>query len=207
MSKKYMFPNNKIGFDDYLSTIQKEFRVKPVFCIHNSLKEGIESLTQMDDLEKRQKMIDASFLVDRRFQGYDKEFIKIPIMMTIANMMGNYYDSISELNASELALLGGFSYVYDSGELSQFLKVFGCKPLIEAVVEKTPDQSEQERILSVVENKYYEFGIDEADDKEVNRFRLESVMAVRNSSSEELLGMASTLDDILNMETQEGKSI
>ena len=206
MSKSYMFSNNEIGYDEYLSILEKTLKEGNTFSEYGSLKEGINAVTMMDDPFKRQKLIEASFLVDRWFHTrstlVDDTFTKLPIIMTIANMIGNHYDDISKLNTEELATLGHFSFVVIPANMKEHLRLFGNKPLLEAVVEKTSDKMERSQILGVVESKYYEFAIDktinEEGNDELSRFKLESTMLVKNSSKEELLNMVKPLSELVS---------
>lgn len=199
--KKYIFPNNKIGYDEYLR-IMEEFVKEPApLCSKMQLEVGVEALTKIDDPNKRQKLIDASILVDqmlpRRYKMMDDTLPKQPSILAIANMIANHYDLISDLDIEQLAVLGYFSYVVEPSYMEKHLKLFGDKRLLDVVMEKTEDNKERYKLLELVEDKCIEFAIDKCDERDFNLFKIESIMAIKCNSKESLFGMLRSEEEVM----------
>ena len=200
MRGAYLFPNNKISYDQYLKTVEDMVSHGSVICSTENISVGIEALTTLDDPVRRQKMIDVSVWADRDFsESYSRNtniFKKLPIIMSVADMMGNFYDSVKELNNEELALLGFFSFVVRHSEMEEHLKLFSDKDLLSSVISTFPTKEDRMTALGIVEDKYYEFAIDKEPESELYKFKKESIMAIRCSSNEEFLSMAKPLEEI-----------
>lgn len=211
MENMYLFSNDKISYDDYLKTVESMINVGSSICSKDCLETGIASITKMDDSVKRKKLIGASVTVDRElsipYSGSANVFKKLPMIMTLANMIENHYPLIEGLNNDELVLLSYFSFVEDSSNMGEHLKLFGDHDLLSSVIEKTSNRDEQIGILGVVEDKNFEFAIDKASDDEFEKFKKESIMVVRNSSKEELLSMVKPIEEVFEELEEQGFSI
>lgn len=202
MEKGRLFSNDKIGYEEYLKKVGEMVEKGSIICKEEELRVGIDALTKIDDEERRRKMISSSYLVDKEFNiPYERtngHIRKLPIIMTIANMVGNYYDKVKDLSSEELLLLGNLSYVVGINSMEEHLNLFGNKPLLESVMKKTANIEERNTILRGIETSYFKLNIDKDDNLSLNKFRDEMISRINASPKEELLGMARTIDEVLS---------
>lgn len=199
MKNAYLFPNNKIGYDDYLRTIQDAVSKDFEPWNKERFEKGISSLLKIEDQERRQKMIDTSVWIDRLFtkeySSSNSTVKKLPVIMTLANIMCNHYDKVHDLSIEQMVLLGDFSSIIRDVAMDSHLKVFGDKDLLDAVINKTIDRDERFDILGVVEDKYLQTGIDKSD-FEIEKFKKEMTSVININSKEYLLGMVRPIEEI-----------
>lgn len=197
MNKKFLFSNNKISYDDYLKVISSMVNHSSSICSRDCLETGISSITKIDDPDKRQKMIDISVDIDREFtESSPNIYRKLPLIMCLANMIENHYDFVKNLTNEDLVLLSAFSFVVKSNEMQGHLELFGDHALLKEVIKKVSYREEQMRILGIIEDKYFELGIDKADSEELTKFKKESLMFIKCSSREELLGAVIPVEEL-----------
>jgi hypothetical protein len=200
MGEARLFSDKEINFEDYLTTISNAMVECPVVSCRVNFEKGVNALLDMNDNEKRKKLIDTSIVADQVLTASHTKtndlFHKLPVMMTLANFIGNYYDTIKELSNEQLALLGMFSFAVFEEHMPKHLEFFANIELLQAVLNKTQNRFEQLDILSVIEDKYFDFCIDKKEGLELNNFRDEMTELVNNSPKAEILAMRRPLEDI-----------
>jgi len=199
MAKKHLFTDSKIGYDEFLKTIQGVLDNKPILCYKDNVEVGVEGFLKIDDPIQRQKAIDSSFIIDKQFDSPnskdDNIFIKLPIILGIGNLMGNYADYVKDLDYEELALLGAASFTVDDKEyITSSLKILGNKEILSAIIEKTSNKQERVSILGVVMDKYESLSDIEKNDNMINSFKKDVTTMIKSNSREDLLGMVKPID-------------
>ena len=200
MNYNHLFPDKEITFEYYMMAIKGSLIAQPVFACRTNIEAGVEALSTLHDDERTRKLIDTSIVIDKNLtEPYSKKndlFHKVPVFMTAISLVGNHYDDIKDLSAEQLAVLSIFSCVIDEKYMSDHLKMFANRELLQSVIDKTTKWREQSIILGVVEDRYFDFGIDKKDEVELNNFRNEMTSFVNNSSKEELLAMQKPIEVI-----------
>ncbi len=195
MRVKRLFPHEGIGYDDYLRTVKSIMDDRVVFCSKNCIEVGVESLTKINDEERQKRLISSSILMDKIIDERNHS-LKIPTVLTLANFMANYYDKIRRLNDDELVTLGLFSCVVDPLYMEEHLDLFTDKEILKSTMSKTIIHNEQIAILSLIEEKYDEFLVNNENKEGLEKFKKDSIMLIKNSSKEELLSMVKTPQEI-----------
>ena len=200
MKEAYLFPDKEISFDNYLSIVSNAMVASPVVSCRVNFEKGVNALLSIEESEKRQKLIDASITVDRALTTTHTKsndlFHKLPVIMTLANFVGNYYDNVKDLSSEQLALLGMFSFAVFEEHMGRHLEFFANRELLQCVLDKTIDIYEQLDVLSVMEDKYFDFCIDKKEGLELNNFRDGLITYVNDNPKAELLAMRRPLEDI-----------
>lgn len=191
MRVKRLFPHDDIGYDDYLKTVKSIMDGKIIFCSKSCIEVGVESLTKIDNEESQGRLISSSILMDK-IVGEDIQSLKIPTVLTLANFIANHYDKIKRLNDDELVTLGLFSCVVDPLYMEEHLDVFADKEILKSAMSKTIIHNEQIAILSLIEEKYDEFLVNNENKEGLEGFKKDSIILIKNSSKEELLSMVKT---------------
>lgn len=208
MNKVTLFPNSKMGYDEYLKNIQDIMSTSPFVSCKSNIEVGIESMIQINEPEKRQKMIEISLLIDKESVSpstmNNKLFKKLPVIMTIANLLANHYDMVEDLTIEQLVFLGHFSYSVNPEYMNGHLRFAANKNLLQATIDKSNDIYERNNILGVVEDKYFEFAIDKKDSIALNSFLEESVAMIRQTPKEEILGMVKPIEVVVAELEKEG---
>lgn len=190
MKKGYFFESTDITYDEYLNSVNNVIKEGSFICSKDTLEVGMLSLTKLDDENLRKKLIEISVLIDRQFPSSERSTYsdqKLPVIMSMANILANHYDYVKTLENNELLLLGIFSSVVEPIHIEENLKVIADKNILSAVIEKTSNYEEQMQMLQVVENKYCEVIYDKENFEEIERFKKESYMAIKDSSKEEFI--------------------
>ena len=195
MRVKRLFPHDDIGYDDYLKTVKYLMEGKTIFCGPECVKVGVESLTKINDEERQKRLISSSILMDKTIDERNHS-LKIPTVLTLANFMANHYDKVKKLNDDELVTLGLFSCVVDPLYMEEHLDLFADKELLKLTMTKTITHNEQITILGLIEEKYDEFLVNNENKEGLEEFKKDSIMLIKNSSKEELLGMVKTPQEI-----------
>lgn len=203
MKIKRLFPHDDIGYDDYLKTVKSIMDNRIIFGNKNSIEAGVESLTKIDYEEKQERLISSSILMDK-IVGVDIQSLKIPTVLTLANLIANHYDKVKKLNDDELVTLGLFSCVVDPLYMEQHLDLFADKELLKLTMTKTIIHNEQIAVLSLIEEKYDEFLINNDSKEGLEEFKQNSIMLIKNSTKDELLSMVKTPQEIEAELVQQG---
>lgn len=200
MKYKYLFDKKRMDYDEYLQVVSDMITRGSRICSKDTLEVGVDAITKIDDPIKRKKMINTSLVIDREFtipySNSSNTFKKLPIILTLANMMENHYELIKDLNSNELTLLSFFSFVVDSSYMKDHLKMCADHNLLASIIEKTPDIYHQSDILGVIEDKFFEFDIDVNNKSELDKFKRESATFVRSNSEVDLLNMVKPFEEI-----------
>lgn len=208
MARRRFFEDEVTSYPEYLKNIQNMMGNRVYFASKSTIEKGIESLTMIEDIERQNKLISSSILVDKLYNiggAYNGNCArKFPIIMTIANMLSNHYNDISTLSDKELSCLGGFLYVFEPESVKDYVKIFSDKGILKETLKKTNNVHEQFDILCVIQDKYFEFAIDYEDKEGISKFKKESAMFIKNTDKEELLNMVKPLSVIVKELNEKG---
>ncbi len=204
----YLFEKKRMNYDEYLKVVGNMVAKGSKICSKDCLEVGVDAITKIDDSTKRKKMMDVSFVIDREFSepysNSENTFKKLPIILTLANMMENHYELVTDLNNNELALLSFFSFVVNSKYMRDHLKMCADHDVLSSIIEKTPNIYHQLEILGVVEDKFLEFDIDVNNKEELDNFKKESATFIRSNSEADLLDMVKPFEEVYKELEQEG---
>ncbi|MBQ7136687.1 MAG: hypothetical protein IJO43_01765 [Bacilli bacterium] len=203
-----LFPNQNMEFDEYLKNIQELLTTTKVVSCGINMTTGMKSMLTIDDLEKRQKLIDASLMLDREKLTNNtldnKKFKKLPVIMTLANIIANHYERVDDLNIEQLVLLGHFSSCVDESYMAEHLGVVANKELLQTALEKTDDFYERMDVLEAVMEDYLHSGIDKNDEEALNNFKNASIIMIKNTPIEEIIAKVSTTEDLFEELSKKG---
>lgn len=201
MGKLYLFPNDKVPYDTYLKTIEDMAKIGSGICCGETLKTGLEAITKIDDIEQRKRLVASSFQIDRDFSFPGalqcNTFKKLPLIMTVANMIGNHKEQVKGVTPSQFSFLSFFSFVVKPSEMEEHLDIFGDSLLLSIIESKMDILDDRVKALQIVEDKYYEFALDKASQEEVEKFKKESIMAIYASTKEEFLSFGKTEEQLM----------
>lgn len=193
--------NKDITYDEYLKIVQDSLSGQTAFLAsRNMIKKGVESLLQLDDIEKREKVISCSIEADKllspaysREKNIDK---KIPVVLTIGHLVNDYYNDVKDLKDKELVLSALLNSFVEPHELENNIAFSSNKKLLSTVIKKTNDIIEQMNILSVIEESFEKQQINKNDKASLNNFISNSILFIENNSKEEILSYGPTNEDI-----------
>lgn len=208
MNKLYLFPNDKISYDTYLKTVEDMAKSGPIIGSRETLAKGLEAITKIDDIYQRERLISASFQIDRDFSWIGAKdyntFKKMPLILTVANMIGNHEEQVKGVTSSQFSFLSFFSFVVDPNEMEEHLNVFGDALLLSVIEKRMDTLDERNHALQIIEDKYYEFALDKASQEEVEKFKKESIMAIYASPKDEFLSLGKSQEELFEEVKQAG---
>jgi len=200
MKDARLFSNPEISYENYLTTIGNAMIECPVVSCRVNFEKGVNGLISVTEAEKKKKLIDTSIIVDQRlttpYANNNDLFHKLPVLMTLSNFISNYYDDIKGLTEEQLALLSMFSFAVFEEHMEKHLEFFADSKLLQSVLDKSQDRFEQLDILSVIEDKYFDFCIDKKEGLELNNFRDGLTTFINERPKQEILAMRRPLEDI-----------
>ena len=201
MAKRSFFKDDNINYQEYLKSVQVMMGNEVYFGSKATIEKGVESLAMIKEDERQKKMIACSVLIDKMynqagtFAGNSAR--KLPIIMTLSNLIANYYESIDNLTDVELVTLSGFLYTLEPQYMDSYLEFFSNKEILSETVIKTNAPRERHNILSAIEDKYFEFAMDCEDKNKIEMFQKESVNVIKNSSLATLLSMVTPFSVVM----------
>ena len=203
-----LFPNQNMGFDEYLKNMQELLATTKMVSCRINMVTGMESILKINDSEKRQMLIDASLMLDKEKITPNtldnKKFKKLPIIMTLANIIAHHYEDVNDLNIEQLVLLGHFLIGVEKCYLEENLSVVANKELLQTTLEKTDDVCERTDILEVVMEDYSCSGIDKDNELALNNFINASIMMIKSAPTEEIVAKAPRIEDVLQELAKKG---
>lgn len=193
MTQRYFFENDKISYPDLLKTVELMLKRKSFSCEKECIEVGIAALDKLDE-NSQSKLIDVAYSVDRIFyvpgESNRNSRNKLPIILKCADLLANLNEKVADLTKDELVLI---SYYY-SFSLTPYddkrLPILLDKELLKSVENKTNNLERQFDILTVVDMKLEDLGVNDINNDEQNKFiKKEMINMINNNSVEEILSM------------------
>lgn len=113
-------------------------------------------LTNKDDrLMEFAHTIDSDFALGKN----DNAMHKIPTLLVGCVFLDKYRDDIEQIDNSQLGLLSNFSSFFNVDEYDDNIKLYN-KDILESICKRSSDYHTRFDLLCLVEDKFFEFGID-----------------------------------------------
>lgn len=193
MKPKYFFESDKISYSDFLKTIEVMLENRIFFCEKECIERGIDALDKLDE-KTQTKLIKTAIEIDRDFSASgvcDRSCShKLPIILKSADLLLNFSDKVENLTSKELILI---SYYYSNCQIPFDKKRFDFfldKELLKGIQNKTTSYSIQFDMLSTVDVKLEDLGVDNMNEEQYKATKLDMINKINNSSMEDILNMA-----------------